>query len=460
MSRTQKLWGGILLLLLIISLIANVILMLWANQKASLAERRLNRIESLEQELEDIRIELERLQGEARLEDTMDTISVQTVSVRGLETLSPVTRRLVTQPQMGAVVLDKMAEEVSDEDLRQDTLLLQRLGLIPPDLDLRHLLNAMLEEQVAGLYDPATETFYVMSSRGKLGPLAKTIYAHEYTHALQDQHFDLEALGVSDDEALNDDQLLALHALIEGDATLTMQQYMFAHLSPLEMVGLLGAAIGVDQSVVNEAPPYLRKSLLFPYQEGLIFTSGLYQQGGWPAIDAAFGQPPQSSEQILHPERYPADTPQDVFLPDIATVLAPEWQLVTENVLGEFILRLYLDTYLTQQKATQAATGWGGDRYALYHNPTTAESLLLLMIAWDNEAEQAEFAALYQAYAVAYFAGQVVPVRDRVSKNRQWWLSETDTWLLAQHRASPATLLILAADRATADTILDQMPDF
>jgi len=460
MTQTQKLWGGLGVLLLLVSLVANAGLFLWANQQATLAERRLIRIESLEQELEEIRQELERLQGEARLEDTMDTLSAQTVRVRGLETLSPVTRRLVSRPQMGTVVLDKMAEEYGDEELRQDTLLLQRLDLIPPDLDLRQLLDAMLEEQAAGLYDPVTETFYVMSSQGKLGPLAKTIYAHEYTHALQDQHFDLEALGVGDDEALNDDQLLALHALIEGDATLTMQQFMFNHLSPLEMVGLLGAAVGVDQSVVNEAPPYLRKSLLFPYQEGLIFTTLLYQQGGWPAVNAAFTHLPQSSEQILHPERYPADTPQVVPLPDLADVLGREWELVAENVLGEFTLQLYLDTHLTGQKAGQAATGWGGDRYALYHNPTTRQSLLLLQIAWDDETEQAEFISLYQDYVEAYFAEKETQVQETAMENRQWWVSEAETWLLARHHASPRTLLILAPNRPINEQILPQLPDF
>jgi hypothetical protein len=331
---------------------------------------------------------------------------------------------------------------------------------MPPETDLLQLLNGLMEEQVAGLYDPAAETFYVLAGGSGLGSMSKMIFAHEYTHALQDQHFDLAGLGVGPQSDKNDDELLALHALIEGDATLTMQQHMLSHFSPLEMVGLVGAALGVDQTTLTEAPPYFRKSLAFPYQDGLIFATSLYRQGGWAAVDAAFANPPQSSEQILHPTHYPTDLPQQVTLPDLSQILGEDWELVSNNVLGEFTLRLHLDTQLTQGRAAEALTGWGGDRYALYGNTTSGKTLLVLRVAWDTPVEQREFVTIYREYASQRFGPpkQFADGAPSLNPAHWWWVTPDQVLFLGQGQED--TLLLFGPDVATLEQSLARFPDF
>lgn len=460
MSQRQKIFAALLVLLLLISLMGNVALFLWGRYEARLAVSRQTEIEALRQELEDLRQELRELRAQSMLPETMNTIAGRTEELRDLEPLAEVTRRLVSQEEMGQFLMQKLAEEYPAEDARQDEAILATLELIPPDLDLSQTLNDLFSEQVAGLYDPEEETLYVVSFRGGMGALEKVTFAHEYTHALQDQHFDLEALGVGTRETdRNDDELVAIHALVEGDAMFSMQQYMLTHFGPLDMVGLVGAALTIDQTALNQAPSYLRKSMTFPYQDGLLFATYLYGRGGWPAIDAAYANPPQSSEQILHPFLYPDDTPQLVTLPPLTGTLSSDWQLVDENVLGEFGLRLYLDVYLTQRQASEAAAGWGGDRYAVYENVATEQVLLVILIAWDDEFDRDEFGEIYQKYAGQRFGKDV---RQIERETQQEWIGE-DVLFLAQADNDSAlthTLIVLAPDVATAEQVVGEVEDF
>src|SRR3954469_18195745 len=144
--------------------------------------------------------------------------------------------------------------------------------------------------------------------------------AHELTHALQDQHFDLRRFdhwpkGESDSE-------LAAHALIEGDATLAMALYVasnpFRALSFLKSMG----ATGIATEELDKAPRALRETLLFPYQEGMSWTRALYKQGGWAEVSKAFTAVPQSTEQVLHPDKYLAhEAPVKVTIPDLTRLL-------------------------------------------------------------------------------------------------------------------------------------------
>ena len=185
----------------------------------------------------------------------------------------------------------------------------------------------------------------------------KTVIAHELTHALADQNFDLDALqdAVKDD----DDRDLALSALIEGEATLTM---IGAQMNDWDGRPKI-AAVTVDRldrilSLIStfmpmaggrslrEAPVILSESLIFPYLRGLVFCARLTNDGGWKAIDDAYREPPLSTEQILHPEKYRARArPAHGGRPRRAR--APPDELDREpgrNVVGEMQLGVLLRT--------------------------------------------------------------------------------------------------------------------
>ncbi|MEM7346943.1 MAG: hypothetical protein AAF485_22110 [Chloroflexota bacterium] len=448
---------------LIISLVGNGILFFWGRQQANRADRLEDQIESIQQDIEELQQELEVLQSEARIKTKMAQVGEQTEELRDLYPLTTVEQQLVSPDEMRAVLFEAIEAEYPLEDAERDEIILSTLGLIPDDLDIYETLTNLLGEQVAGLYIPESDILYVISYRGGFGALEKVTFSHEYVHALQDQHFDLEALGLGQRESgLNNDQLMARLALVEGDATLSMQQYMTTHFNTFDLLGFLGTALTIDQSALNEVPAYFRKSFMFPYQDGMGFANSLYRQGGWEAVNEAYANPPQSSEQILHPHRYPDDIPQQVELPSLENKL-DGWQLVDDNVLGEFGLQLYLDTHLRQNQAAIAADGWGGDRYAIYQHSTTQETLLVLSIVWDTPADQTEFSEHYQIYAE-----QRLDNTEREATGlglQQWWVGE-DVILLATNSVDEGTaeqahsLLILAPNKAIAQQILTNFPEF
>ena len=182
------------------------------------------------------------------------------------------------------------------------------------------------------------------------------------------------------------DRSLARLALVEGDATLLMTRWLSEHLDPAE----LGELLKVDpeaQAQLERMPAILRESLLFPYQQGLIFANGIWARGGWEAVDAAFGRLPDSTEQILHPEKYEArEKPVEVALDAdaLAKAMGAGWSGTPEDTLGEFQLSVWLrENGVKALPADDAAAGWGGDRLAYLRGPNGAYALALLT-AWDS----------------------------------------------------------------------------
>jgi hypothetical protein len=247
---------------------------------------------------------------------------------------------------------------------------------------------------VAGLYNPDDKQLYVVSKSGGLGPTEKVTFAHEYTHALQDQDFDLSGLAL--DQIGEGDRALARLSLVEGDATLLMSYWAVAHLTQAETFQMLAESLDPKTTeVLNKMPAVLRESLLFPYTSGLTFVQGL-QASGWQAVNDAFGRPPASTEQILHPGKYTAgEAPVAVALPkDLPTRLGAGWKVGLEDTLGEFSLRVWLANAgggKAAATAQAAAAGWGGDRVVLLDGPAGATAVAI-STTWDTATDAAEFA--------------------------------------------------------------------
>ena len=274
------------------------------------------------------------------------------------------------------------------------------LRLIPDrDLDLFQLQVDLFSEQVAGYYDPDTKELVVVTDQGELGVSDKVTMAHEIVHALQDQHFDLIAI---DEFAIDADHDTAITALVEGDATLSMTDYMLGYLDPLELIELLGETFqGAESDVLDNAPRYIADGLLFSYDSGQVFATALIDEGGYTAIDEAFSDPPTSTEQILHPEKYigpDRDEPMLVDNPDVSRDLGEDWELLRGDVLGEWDLRIMLeDNGVAAARARAAAEGWGGSWFDIYESD--AGALSLLTTRWDSDEDAEEFAdAIMRTY--------------------------------------------------------------
>jgi hypothetical protein len=364
---------------------------------------------------------------------TQDVLK-ETSEIRQLSILRPVQSSAQSRAEIERALIKSLDEDTTPASIHADEVTLKKLGLAPADFQYRALMLRVLTEQVAGYYDPKTRQFHLADWIDLDGQ--KPIMAHELTHALQDQHFNLRRFehwpkGDSDAE-------LAAHALIEGDATLAMALYVANNpLVALAFLKSLGAT-GMASQELDKAPRALRESLLFPYQDGEKWVNALYKRGGWNEVSQAFTTLPQSTEQILHPEKYFAhEAPVKVTLPDVSSLLnaggraevrdqksevssyaggadvssamsakrelltghrsllTGGWRRIAYDVQGEWGFYLILDQFLkAPAESRRAAAGWGGDRFAVYEGPK-GEVLLASLSVWDTENDAREFFDAY-----------------------------------------------------------------
>jgi hypothetical protein len=319
-------------------------------------------------------------------------IEQQVEQLRGLSVTKTVDPTLLDEKGVQDWLAKENQAQTDHAAMAKESRLLIHLGLLPPGSSLEQLELDLQEGQVIGFYDPDTKQLYILSQSGGVGVLQKVTFSHEFTHALQDQNFGLAKLAT--DAPDQSDRDLGRLSLAEGDATLLMSQWTAKNLSLIEMLGLAGSAgTGADQMAA--APAILRETLLFPYQQGLAFVQGIYDSGGWDAVDKLYSKPPDSSSQILHPALYAAGIePVTVSLPKVPASLAAGWQLVSQDTLGELDLGVWLEgehpTSAQTDAATSATTQWGGDRVGLYEGPSGAWAVVLRTV-WRTDAGSLAF---------------------------------------------------------------------
>ncbi|MCZ7568359.1 MAG: hypothetical protein M5U01_07205 [Ardenticatenaceae bacterium] len=328
----------------------------------------------------------------ASLEEQRTQIISAVEQLRELKSLTPVPFEFMDRDALRTKLKKDLAEETDQAELAASDQIYKLLDLIPAHTDLTDLMLDLYSSQIAGFYDPKEDRFYLISEpNGELLSAADRVtFAHEYVHALQDQHYDLEAL-TADEKKLNADQERAIQAVVEGDAETVTGLYMVHRLSHADLSELLTSVSELDQETLEKTPRFLRESLVFPYTLGQAFVQARLAIGGWAAVDALYTTPPQSTEQILHPERYPDDAPQAVTLPDLPVALGGHWQEQSRETWGEFDLRLLLAEHLPEAEALRGAEGWGGDQYLLLHDDA-GNGLFVLDIVWDRPDDAIEFA--------------------------------------------------------------------
>jgi hypothetical protein len=241
----------------------------------------------------------------------------ETSEIRELAVLKPVKSGAQSRAAIEQMLIANLNEQVTPAEMHATEVSLRKFGLAPADFQYRPFIIKLLTEQVAGYYDPKVQKFHLADWLEVEGQ--KPVMAHELTHALQDQHFNLrrfEKWPQGDSDAQ-----LAVHALVEGDATLTMTIYMAKN--PLVALAFSRSLLtGVATEQYNQAPRAIRESLIFPYLQGSEWATALFKRGGWPMVSSAFTRLPLSTEQILHPEKYfNYERPVKVVLPDLTNLL-------------------------------------------------------------------------------------------------------------------------------------------
>jgi hypothetical protein len=377
-------------------------------------------------------------------------VEKQVAPMRNLEFKQPVVPQILTPDKLHEYLQKQFEQEWSPEKARGQALTLAAFDLLDPDTDLYQLYLDLYSEQVGGLYDPETRELYVVSDASSVNVLGRTTLAHELTHALQDQNYDLQKIGYGKkNEKEHDSEYMAgLEALVEGDASLLQTQYMRT-FSPLDWARFGWEYSRLDMTKYNKAPRAISAGLTFPYVYGQNFVKSLYTSGGWAAVNAAYSHPPQSTEQILHPQRYlSGDAPIVVTLPPLTDTLGSGWRLVDEDILGEFYARLHLEQHLEPITATLAAEGWGGDRYATFYNDAQKTTMLAWYTVWDNTAEAAEFVDDYELYLTIAFNHDA----DSSQSGRSCWQKAQDyrclTW------SAKTAIIVRGPDADTVERVL------
>ena len=312
--------------------------------------------------------------------------------IRGIPIADPVPFRFLDGPDLNAYVRALINEEETLAEIEIADGIYTLLGLIPPGAVLFDEYAALLDSQVLGAYDPEVEEFVVLQQGSTFGPSQELTYAHEYVHRLQDFRFGLDE--ISERLKDNSDRSLAFTALVEGDATTSQQIYGLQNLSLTELRQIIAEAGGAANNS-NNTPYILRRGLEFPYIEGASFVDRLRRTEGVASINDAFAVPPDSTEQVLHAEKYESrEQPVEVSLPETLYgpdgPAGPEWESVDADVLGEFFLRSWLEAISARPvDAADAAAGWGGDAIELAANGD-GDYALAVKIVWDEPERDSE----------------------------------------------------------------------
>jgi hypothetical protein len=326
-----------------------------------------------------------------------DEVLGQMSEITGLRLRTPLKKSLRTREQIRAYVIQEMNEDKDAAERYAGQRSAEAFGLLPRGFNLDAFMVDLLTEQIAGLYDPKAHEFYVADWI----PIAdqKMVMAHELTHALEDQHFQIEPWVKA--ARPNDDAELAREAVLEGSAMAAMVDYLLQgtgrslqdlpDIDPSMLIGDLEST-----PMLKKAPPFLKDALVFPYLDGLNFSTAILKPVGWGNLPGVFTKPPVSTQQIMHPELYKSwRVSPAVALPSMEKALGPDWARLEDNLMGEFGWKEVLKQFLGEDKAIPLATAWDGDRYIVYEHKQNKRLVLTTRLRLASAAQTTQFFAAY-----------------------------------------------------------------
>lgn len=365
----------------------------------------------------------------ATISSALDLVQIEDADLRGLTMTSSLPRFVISQSEAERTLESAFLAQSSVQDVQDRARALKALGLITPTYDLaKHTLNQMADG-IGGFYLPSRKAIFVIGTG--LSGVDRFIYSHEYDHALVDANFGLKYLEDPGFCRGDEQRCEAVQALSEGDATLLMQQWLDKYAGEQDLLDIV-KYIQSDQPRYalpeDSPPPYASKDASFPYVQGLAFVNYLYARGNWAGVNAAYRQLPDSTAQILHPEKYVSqEKPDSVQDPDIGSALGQGWRAIDVNTLGEWDTYLLLGygsdpaSQLPDVRALAAASGWGGDHLQIYYEDQTDQVAMSVHWVWDSQGDADEFVRAMRVYLGERFRGGKVtgPSQDCWDSNNQ-----------------------------------------
>jgi len=329
-----------------------------------------------------------------------DAVLQQMSELTGLPIKSSLKKQLISRPDVSEYISESLHEDMTPQEVHVQEATLQAFGLVPPDFNLEKFLVGFYTEQAAGFYDPHRKTMFIADW---VEPdMQGMVLAHELTHALQDQNFDLEKfLKAARDD---DDASSARQAVVEGHATAAMMQEVIAPMKMEDMPSLEPLMAPIIQQQLEEfpaftnAPFFFRFQTLFPYIEGMGFMQAGLQAGGWKRLNSLFDDPPTSTKEIFQPEVYFGKQ----ALPKVSLPRPPaleglrDLNFLADNLMGEMGYYALLGQLISEDEAKSVSTHWLADRYLLYEKRAAAQGsqryVLVAQTRWSSPgAAQAFF---------------------------------------------------------------------
>jgi hypothetical protein len=357
------------------------------------------------------------------------TALVQAVKIRGLERTSDVPCQVSDKAEVERFLRETIATKLPPNKIEMEQIVYRALGVVPDDYDYANGIVQLYASQIGGYYDPERKHFIMAAWMPAM--MQATVAVHELTHALQDQHFNLEKM--MDPKLENGDQLLAIAALVEGDATAVMTDYMRVSagqppLSKEENIDalLLQQVLAGSAGGFEKTPEALRALLLFPYTSGLRFVHRLLLRGGYEEVDKAFLNPPTSSREILHPEIYLSeDRAANIPQKDELDRGGSSADLVYTDTIGEFGVSAILGAGLKEKgEAVKAAAGLLGDRVGVFA-ASEGEKVISWKTKWESERDAQEFLGSYSRFIEARYSIGPTPDGEYSTPHRRIRISKS-----------------------------------
>src|SRR6202521_3772899 len=342
----------------------------------------------------------------------------------GFPKRSTVKRRLVGSAEVEKYTRDQEAKEEYAQRFARSEMTMKKFGLLPREFNLREFVVKANGKEIAAYYDDETKTISLLNwiPKDRQAP----ILAHELTHALQDQNYDLKtwlkagqaasqpAESRSSEADVDDDSAGARRAVVEGQAQIVFIDYLLAPMgrtlqnTPGLIYSMEEPAVKAvaDSQMLHDAPMILRESGTFAYNEGLIFEGELLHKGGKEmAFAGAFARPPRNSHEVLQPKAYiDGEKLPPLGVPDLKPLLGEQYEIYDSGGVGQLDVRALLKQYGERKIADDVSSAWQGGAYLTFHrknnaanavSATTTDLALLYVSRWTTAQAAQRFARFY-----------------------------------------------------------------
>ncbi len=425
-----------------------------------------------------------------KLFTSVDRIFAFAAEDTGMPKHAAVKRRLVSKADVENDTTRQLAKEEFAKSFAQEELSMKKMGFLPRDFNLKEFLVKSTGQEIAAYYDDETKTISMLN----WVPFdqQEPILAHELTHALQDQNYDLakwmkaapkpEGNPAGATLKINGDSQIARKAVVEGQAMVVYMDYLLKPLgrsvedTPELIYQMEDPAVKavIDSQLMHDAPMILREMGTFAYRGGLIFEGELLHKGGTKmAFAGAFARPPRNSHEVLQPEAYiRGEKLPPLRIPDLEEVLKNEYDTYDSGGIGELDVRALLKQYGERKVSDEVSSEWQGGAYATFRRkdkavadvpPGTADLALLYISRWKTAGVAEWFAGFYaRTVSERYHNATAQPVPACSGADCPVSIVQIETEegpVIVEHRKDNSVVVSESFDSATATKLRSALRD-